>query len=112
MNRANVISQTSGSFLANVSFNTSEQGQIRPDSCRKTRQKVGLPGRRSCDLHPFLYAGPGQAPLSGSSEEKSLCHYTNAVIPGEYVSRHPVAAKYADLLELPTSEKPRSTTTI
>jgi excisionase family DNA binding protein len=59
-----------------------------------------------------LYAGVGQTPLSGSSEEKSLCHYTNAVIPGGYVSRHPVAAKYADLLELPTNEKPRSTTTI
>jgi len=59
-----------------------------------------------------LYSVPGQTPLSGSSEEKSLCHYTNAVIPGGYVSRHPVAAKYADLLELPTNEKPRSTTTI
>jgi len=97
--------------------------QMSPSTLRD-KVKSGLipaakPGKKwvflEDDLVTFLrslYAVPGQAPLSGSSEEKSLCHYTNAVIPGGYVSRHPAAKKYADLLELPTSEKPRSTTTI
>ena len=58
-----------------------------------------------------LYAVPGQAPLSGSSEEKSLCHYSNAVIPGGSALRLPMAKEYADLLGLPTSKLRRSTTT-
>lgn len=58
-----------------------------------------------------LYSVSGQTPLSGLSEKKSLCHYTNAVKLGGYAARHPVAKEYADLLALPTSAKPKSTTT-
>jgi hypothetical protein len=58
-----------------------------------------------------LYAGPGQAPLSGSSERKSLCHYTNAVRPGTSMSDHLMDGEYADLLGLPTRNVRRSTTT-
>ena len=58
-----------------------------------------------------FYAAPGQAPLSGSSERKSLCHYTNAVRPGTSMSDHPMDGEYADLLGLPTRNVRRSTTT-
>lgn len=58
-----------------------------------------------------LYPVSGQTPLSGSSEEKSLCHYTNAVIPGGSLSRLPMAKEYADLLGLKTEKPRRSTTT-
>jgi hypothetical protein len=64
------------------------------------------------DFLRSLYAGGGQAPLSGSSEEKSLCHYTNAVKPGGFASQHPTAKEYADLLGLPIKGKHRNTTTI
>lgn len=58
-----------------------------------------------------LYPVPGQTPLSGSSEEKSLCHYTNAVKPGGSLLRLPMAKEYADLLGLKTKKPLRSTTT-
>ncbi len=53
MNRAIAIPQTSCGIFANVSFGTSTQGQIRPNTSRQTWQKVGLPERRSCDIYPF-----------------------------------------------------------
>ncbi|MCH7552867.1 MAG: helix-turn-helix domain-containing protein [Chloroflexi bacterium] len=58
-----------------------------------------------------LYAVPGQAPQCGSSEEKSLCHYTNAVKPGGFASRRPVDSEYAALLGLPRSNSRRSSKT-
>ena len=58
-----------------------------------------------------LYAGRGQAPLSGSSEEKSLCHYSNAVKPGGLISQLQTEREYADLLGLPEENSRRSTTT-
>ena len=58
-----------------------------------------------------LYAGSGQTPLSGSSEEKSLCHYSNAVKPGGLISQTLVEREYADLLGLPKENSRRSTTT-
>jgi len=96
--------------------------QLSPSTLR-SKVKSGLipaakPGKKwvflEDDLVTYLrslYAGPGQAPLSGPSEEKSLCHYTNAVIPGGSALRRPVAGEYADLLGLPKSRLHRSTTT-
>lgn len=58
-----------------------------------------------------LYAGSGQAPQCDVSEEKSLCHYSNAVKPGGYALRRPMDGEYAALLGLPKSSSRRSSKT-
>jgi hypothetical protein len=53
MNRANALSKTSCDIPTNVALNAKMQGQKWHYPSRQTRQKVGLPGSRSCHLHPF-----------------------------------------------------------
>ena len=71
--------------------------------------RAAKPGKRwvflELDLVDYLrslYPGPGQVPLSGCDQEKSLCHSVNAATSGGYVSRHPMVSEYSALLGLPT----------
>ena len=76
------------------------------------------PGKRwvflAADLAGYLrslYAAGGQAPRSDASQEKSLCEYSKAVIPGGFALRRAVESEYAALLGLRTRSKPGSTKT-
>lgn len=79
--------------------------------------RAAKPGKRwvflEDDLVAFLrtlYAGAEQAP-HGGCEEKTLWHFTNAATPGGSASPSRMDRQYADLLELPTGCRPRSSTT-
>jgi len=87
---------------------------------QKARQglvRAGKPGRRwvflEDDLVAYLrslYPVDGQAPRGGCKEE-SLWLSRNAATGGGSASRRPTVSEYAALLGLPTSNRPRSTTT-
>ncbi|MFC1772403.1 helix-turn-helix domain-containing protein [Pseudomonadota bacterium] len=89
----------------------------------RQRAKTGMipgakPGKRwvfiESDLVAYLqtlYSGTVQAPLSDCDEGNTLCHSTNAAIPGGFASQRPMASEYAALLGLKTSNSRRNTTT-
>ena len=95
---------------------------MSPASLREKAKSGRIPGAKPGkrwvflrkDLEAYLrslYSGTGQAPLSGSDTEVLVCHSSNAATLGGSASRHPAAKEYADLLGLPTRNRPRNTTT-
>jgi len=85
---------------------------------RQGRLKAAKPGKRwvflDIDLAHYLgqlYAGRGQAPLSGSNEEESPWGYQSGVTSGGSSSPHRTGAEYANLLGLTTRQKRTNTST-
>jgi len=85
---------------------------------RQGRLKAAKPGKRwvflDVDLAHYLgqlYAGRGQAPLSGSNEEESSWGYPSGVMSGGSASPHHTGSEYAALLGLTTRRGHSNTST-
>jgi len=94
--------------------------QMSPAALQRKAKSGQIPGAKPAKNWVFLeddlvayvrslYSGRGQTPQSDSSEEKSQCHYINAVKPGGFALRHPMDSEYAALLGLTISNSPKST---
>jgi hypothetical protein len=75
------------------------------------------PGKRWCFIEEdfvshlrSLYTNNAKAALGAHSEEKSLCHFTNATTSGGWTSRTTID-EYKKALGLPTSKKQNSSMT-